>query len=88
MEYKKQLHVLVQDHDNVLFKDWAQSVSSVNELGPFDVLPLHSNFISLIQKNVSIHKIDGNHKQIVIEYALMRVYENTVMIFLGLGLEV
>lgn len=62
----------------------AYAVSSENALGKFDVLPEHTNFISLIFNKLSIvtlgkRKIDFQFKRGVLE-----VSDNNVKIFLGI----
>ena len=65
------------------YKGPAFAVSSENTLGKFDILPEHTNFISLIFNKLSIltlgkRKIDFQFKRGVLE-----VSEDNVKIFLG-----
>jgi F0F1-type ATP synthase epsilon subunit len=67
----------------VFFEGKAVSVSSENPIGPFDVLPLHANFVTLIYKKLTIvtprkEKIEYEFKKGVLE-----VRENKVTVFLG-----
>lgn len=43
------LHVRILSPQKLLLDTQASSVTSVNVSGKFDVLPLHANFISLIE---------------------------------------
>jgi F0F1-type ATP synthase epsilon subunit len=89
MDKKKEvsnlLHVFVMTGDSVIYDDKAASVSSRNERGRFDILPLHTNFISIIKEFVLIKQNPDLNKQIVIKNGIMRVFENNVQIFVGSG---
>ena len=50
----KTLHVRITQATDVLWEGEALSVSSENVDGPFDVLPLHANFVTLL-KDVPIY---------------------------------
>lgn len=43
------LSVSIHSPEKVVWEGKAQSVSSVNSQGPFDILPFHANFISIIE---------------------------------------
>lgn len=79
------LHVFVMTGDSVVYNDIATSVSSRNDTGRFDILPFHTNFISIIKEFVLIQKNDAEKKEMVIKNGIMRVYENNVQIFVGSG---
>ncbi len=77
------LHVVVKDKKGVIVEEDVKAVSSYNEVGLFDVLAMHTNFISLIRKKLIIHRPQGD-KEIKIGTGLMKVDENNVQIYLGL----
>lgn len=79
------LSVTVRTTKGIIFKNTALSISSANEKGPFDVLPLHSNFISLIKRNVSIKKIDGKNQIFEFQEAVLNVEENKIQVFISSG---
>ncbi len=66
------------------FEGKAVSVSSQNQLGDFDILPQHTNFITLIYNYLTI----VTPKKEIIKYnfkrGVLRVRKNKVEIFLGL----
>jgi F0F1-type ATP synthase epsilon subunit len=68
----------------VFFEGDAEAVSSENQLGKFDILPYHSNFISLIFNELII--ITPKKERIVyrFEKGVIKVKKNEVTIFLGL----
>lgn len=65
----------------VYFEGNAFSVSAVNATGPFDVLPQHHNFLSmLVPCTLTIQSPDGV-QNIKINRALMNVKANRVVVF-------
>ena len=81
---KDPLEVLVIHPERVIFEGKAKAVSSTNERGKFDVLSLHTNFVSIIKEKVVIEQLDGKKKEIPIEEAIMKVHENKIWIFVGI----
>ncbi len=67
-----------------IFKSKAVAVSSENGVGKFDVLPYHTNFITLIFGNVVIYNENKEEKSYQFERGVLEVRENKVDIFLGL----
>jgi F0F1-type ATP synthase epsilon subunit len=78
------LNVIVRSRENIIYQGQARSVSSKNELGKFDVLPMHSNFISLLKSPIRIVEVSGNVRDIPITNALFKVDANTVSVFVGI----
>ncbi len=75
----------VHGRRGVMFSGAVSSLSSVNKTGLFDVLPHHSNFISLIQKKIVYRDaISKQIHEIPIDQAVMRATGNEVNIYLGL----
>lgn len=69
------------------FRDYfdgpAFSISAENETGPFDILPHHHNFISLLPAcEVVIRSVNGEESKILIGGGLMHVKADRVVIFL------
>jgi F0F1-type ATP synthase epsilon subunit len=80
----KPLHVTVRDTENIIFKGDADRVSSFNEVGTFDVLPMHANFISIINKKLTIYKNHEIIKELEIGQAIMKVKKDVLSVFLGI----
>src|SRR4051812_3923158 len=79
---KPTMHVRVYSPFTVYFDQSAYSVSAENATGPFDILPHHHNFISLLQQGeISIGTETGPTK-IKIGGGLMHVCADTVTVFL------
>ena len=77
------LYVEVRNPDTVLFSGQAVSVSSKNSVGPFDVLPQHENFISLLSDKIVIFKDKHQKQEIPNTSAIIKAKQNKVTIFLG-----
>ncbi len=66
------------------FRGKAEAISSQNRLGKFDILPKHTNFITLIFKSLTIHLPDKKKLTYRFERGVLQVSENKVNVFLGL----
>lgn len=82
-EKKEKLYVKVMTPESILWEGKADAVSSENESGPFDILPEHANFLSLItNKPVIVHrgerdrKFDFDQSVIHVENDVVSVYAN------------
>lgn len=69
------------------FRDYydgpAFSVSAVNDTGPFDVLPKHHNFISLLSPcELMIRTVNSGDQKIIISGGIMHVKADQVIVFL------
>lgn len=85
MDEKKGFMLQVISPDTTLFKGVVKSVSGVNEKGPFDILSFHTNFVSIIKGSVKINDINGVKKEIEIGSAILKAFQNTVYVFVGLN---
>lgn len=67
----------------VYFDGAAQSISAENDTGPFDILPRHHNFMTLVNPGEVVIRIDGEEdKKIRITRGVMHVRSNKVTLFL------
>ncbi len=67
----------------VYFEGEAVSVSAVNDTGPFDILPMHRNFLCmLVPCTLTVQPVEGPAKKIKIHRALMHVKANSVVVFM------
>lgn len=62
----------------------AKAVSSVNKVGPFDILPQHENFITLLKDKVIVYQPDGKKLEIPCQDGLLEVSQNKVRVFMGI----
>lgn len=81
---KTSIKVVVRDTDNIIFDGEVERISSFNEVGPFDVYPMHANFISIIRQQLSLYHEHKKVKDLKIEQAVMKVKKDIVNIFLGI----
>lgn len=81
------LQLTMMTPQQVLYRGQAQSVTSINDKGLFDILPQHANFISLIKQRLTFKEMDGTIRQLDLEDGVMEVTEDTVKVFLGLGVK-
>lgn len=73
----------IRDRERILFNGQAKALSSVNEAGVFDILPEHTNFISIVKDKLTVHKPDGGSEDITIDHGVVKVYANQVSVYLG-----
>jgi F0F1-type ATP synthase epsilon subunit len=66
------------------FEGQAEAVSSKNRLGKFDILPFHTNFITLIFGSLTVHTPDKKEIKYKFKRGVLEVSENKVNVFLGL----
>jgi F0F1-type ATP synthase epsilon subunit len=77
------VHVKLYSPFKVYFDDEAKSVSAENATGPFDVLPQHHRFITLLNPcEITIRPVSGEDKRIRINRGVMHVRQNSITVFL------
>ena len=81
---KLHLAVSVKATEKLLWKGEADSVSSTNSQGPFDILPMHSNFISVIESKPIIIRVGKEKKEYSFPFSVIYAHENIVQIFTNL----
>jgi F0F1-type ATP synthase epsilon subunit len=67
----------------VLFRGEVRAVSSYNVRGAFDILPMHSQFITLIEKELILHLDDTQEQRFKVTKGVMHVMNDQVKIFVG-----
>ena len=78
----KPLSVTILNSESLVATQMATSVTSYNHLGIFDILPRHENFISIIQKQIIIHGVDGKDTAYDINKGVLKVSDDKVDIYL------
>jgi len=66
----------------VYFEGEAYSLSAVNAIGPFDILPRHHNFLCMLVPCVARIKTSEGIKEVKIHRALMHVKADSVVVFM------
>jgi len=79
---KKLLRVKVFSPYRTFFDELAQSISGVNDTGPFDILEGHHNFITLLNECELLIRTSIDERRIRINGGLMHVKADMVVVFL------
>ncbi len=69
--------------EQVILDEEVTAVSLKNEVGKFDILPQHTNFISPVQEDIIVWN-GRQRRQINIDQGIVHVKNNKVRIFTGL----
>lgn len=76
------LHVRISEATKIVWEGDASSVSSENSDGKFDILGMHSNFITLIKEvPITVVRVDGSKKEYKFKQSVIFVSDNKVKIF-------
>lgn len=83
LESKSTVHVKVYAPFRTYFNGEAESISAVNGTGPFDILPKHHNFMTLLSPgDIVVRDPNGEEKKITITRGIMHVKADKVIVFL------
>jgi F0F1-type ATP synthase epsilon subunit len=74
--------VKVYAPSKVYFEGEAQSISAASQTGPFDILPKHHNFITLLTACEIVVRTKTNEEKIRIQAGIMHVKADSVVVFL------
>lgn len=80
----KKLKVIVRERASLFFEGECMAVSSINDIGPFDILVDHANFIAIIKEKLTLHFSKDSRKDFDITGGIIRVKENIVEVYLGI----
>lgn len=82
---KPTMHVRVYSPFRVYYDQDSYSISGVNRTGPFDILPHHHNFMSLLEAcELVIRPLTGQDQRVRISGGLMNVKADKVTVFLDI----
>jgi ATP synthase, Delta/Epsilon chain, beta-sandwich domain len=76
------MHVKVYAPFKTYFDDDAFSISAVNDTGPFDILPKHHNFMTLLSAGDVVVRTDRGEERVTIGQGIMHVKADEVIVFL------
>lgn len=80
---KPAMNVKVYAPFKVYFEGRAASISAASETGPFDILPKHHSFLTLlVPGEVIVRPTQGDEQKIRISGGIMHVKEDQVIVFL------
>ena len=81
---EKTFKVKIRDTENIVFEGEVERISSYNEVGPFDIYPMHANFISIVRQELVLYNNNKKVKELKFEQAVMKVKQDSANIFLGI----
>lgn len=77
------MHIKVYSPYRVYFnRDGCQSITGINDTGPFDILPRHHNFMTLLNSGDLMVHVDDQVKRFTISRGIMHVKADQVVVFL------
>lgn len=76
------LHVKVSSPFHIYYDEPAMSLSGVNRTGPFDILPGHHNFITLLEASELSIRTENEERRIRINGGVMHVKSDMASVFL------
>lgn len=78
------LYVSIKSVDKAIWEGEAEWVSSENSHGPFDILPMHANFISIVEGKPIRIKTTQKVEEFSFEHSIIYAHENKVSIYTNL----
>lgn len=79
------MHVKVYSPFRVYYDQDSYSITGVNRTGPFDILPHHHNFMTLLDAcELVVRPVTGQEQRIRISGGLMNVKADKVTVFLDI----
>ncbi len=79
------LHLRILAPTNVAFDGKVRSVSAGNHVGPFDILPGHTNFFTLISSGAVVADKDGNKLTFEVQKGILKVHDDIVTVYANVG---
>lgn len=79
---KDKMYVKVHAPYKVYFDGTANSISASNATGPFDILPHHHNFMTLLVPGDVVVRTDKGEEKTTISRGIMHVKADRVTVFL------
>lgn len=77
------IHVKIYSPFKTYYDDEAFSISAENDTGPFDVLPQHHRFMTLLNPcDVVVNNMQKKNQKFRISRGIMHVREDNVTVFL------
>ena len=77
------LHVVARAPFHVYFEGDARSLSATNRVGPFDILPGHTDFFSLLKPGEVIIESESGPTAFMIDNGIVTVRDDEVLLFVN-----
>ena len=82
---KPTMHIKIYSPFRTYYDQDSYSISGVNRTGPFDILPHHHNFMTLLEAcELTVRPLTGQEQRIRISGGLMHVKADKVTVFLDI----
>ncbi len=75
------LKVKINTPEKILWEGVAEWVSSVNSQGPFDILPYHTNFVTIIENQTIRINTGSEIKEYTFPHSVIYAHANSVHIY-------
>lgn len=79
-----QLEVKLYSQFHVYFEGGAESVSAKNKAGPFDILPGHANFFTLLLPGEVLIMSGGEENTFSVSRGVLQIADNQVKVFVDI----
>jgi F0F1-type ATP synthase epsilon subunit len=84
MRTARTMHLRVLTRGELIYEGNVSSFSGVNELGKFDVLVEHANFISMVRDYLIIREPGSTDRELKIGQGILRVGQDKANVYLGI----
>lgn len=81
---QQDISVIIYGLESILYEGKVSAITSVNDKGKFDILPFHSNFISVIKDDLVLHERTGFQRKFKLKKGVLKMVNNQASVFLGL----
>ena len=78
------IHLYIRSKTEKYFQGDVKSVTSVNDSGVFDILPMHANFITLIKDYVILDKGYPSEKKVEFKSAVASLINDSMDVYVGI----
>lgn len=79
-----QIKVSLRQSKGVIFQGKVTAVSAVNQVGAFDILASHANFVTTIKDRVILTHSHGYRREFKLKTGILAVRDNQVQVFFGI----
>ena len=76
------IHIKIQTRQEIIYEGDVLSVSSKNDTGPFDILPEHANFISIVKDQIVLRFPNKQQQQFRLQTGILQVEEGRVNVYI------
>lgn len=76
------LFVTIRNRQKIVFDDEVKGMTSINDIGIFDILPQHESFICMVKERLVLYKKDNSQQEMKIVKGILKAYKNNVQVYL------